>query len=46
MIYVIVQDEGGFREFWIPEEHHMNLIAALGLLGNTMTVANAMELIK
>ena len=49
MIYVTVgagaYTEHEFTEFWVDDEHLPNLIAALGLLSNTMTPSEALELV-
>ena len=46
MIYVTVgagaYTEHEFTEFWIADEHLPNLIAALGLLSDTMTPTEAL----
>lgn len=50
MIYITVcagaYTEHEFTEFWVDDEHLPNLIAALGLLSNTMSATQALELIK
>lgn len=50
MIYVTVTTgadiDFDFREFWVDEQHLPNLLAALGLLSNTLSVTQAMEMTK